>query len=137
MTLIFAFIAPSSKVTKLVYQHLLTGLALNNKTEWGGAKVPGLLVTSPKGTGGKKAENKTKDPEVFWVQTGGERGQKRIRYLGDDTGEDLVETVIEDEEMLAEQRPSKSRRTSDTPASEDKGGTKETFLQVFNRYRKA
>ena len=38
---------------------------------------------------------------------------------------------------MPEQWPSKSRRALDTPAREVKGGTEETFLQVFNRFRKA
>ena len=67
------------------------------------------------------------------------RGQKRVKYQGDDTGKELEEpTEIETQgdEELPDQRPSKCRRTLEIPAREAARATQETFLQVFNRFMK-
>ena len=68
------------------------------------------------------------------------RRQKKIRYLGDDTGNELKEkiddTESQAEEMLPDPRPSKSRRTLETPAREVVRDKQETFLQVFNKFMK-
>ena len=45
---------------------------LNLKSEWGGSKLPGLQVRSPKGTG-KKPEGREEAEK-----TGGSQGDKRI-----------------------------------------------------------
>ena len=66
----------------------------------GGAKIPGILVTQPKGTArGKEAktseegdqgpgpkEERKEEPEqrINWPR-GGRRGTKRYKYLGDDS----------------------------------------------------
>ena len=104
--------------------------ALNNKSEWGG-KVCGLMVTSPKGTGGKGSKERiqVQEAEVAWIQTVGSRRQERVKYSGDDTvGEDTLETALEPQKNLPEQRPGKIRRMSGLPARESQGEKKETFL---------
>ena len=57
----------------------------------GGAKIPGLLVSSPKGTSRKDKEKENQGPDVAWTLTLRGRGQKRIRYEGDNTGKELEE----------------------------------------------
>ena len=52
---------------------------LNLKSEWGGSKLPGLQVHSPKGTG--------KRPEGQADQTGDSQGDKRIVSDPEDLGE--------------------------------------------------
>ena len=37
------------------------GESLNIKTEWGGAKIPGILVTQPKGVAKVKEEERDKE----------------------------------------------------------------------------
>ena len=67
------------------------------------------------------------------------RGQKRIKYQGDDTGKELEEATendIKEEEEILDQGPPKHRRTSETPAREAAPTEKETFLQVFNKFMK-
>ena len=67
------------------------------------------------------------------------RGQKRIKYQGDETGNELEEPTeieIQGEEEILDQGPPKHRRTSETPAREAAPAEKETFLQVFNRFMK-
>ena len=62
----------------------------------GGAKIPGILVTQPKGVAkirGEDEENQDPrakqdleqmlEPQVW--QKGGKRGTKRLKYLGDDS----------------------------------------------------
>ena len=80
------------------------------------------MVSTPKGTAARKeTEKESKGPEVFWALIPTGRGQKRVKYQGDDTGKELEEpTEVEtqgDEELL-DQRPSKCRRTLETPARE-------------------
>ena len=61
---------------------------MNQKTEWGGAKIPGLVVSNPKGIAKEKIDLATK-AEVLEMNNKntnkGGRGQKRVVYLGDDT----------------------------------------------------
>ena len=67
------------------------------------------------------------------------RGQKRIRYQGDDTGKELeepTENEIQRDEEILDQGPPKHRRTSGTPAREATITKQETFLQVFNKFMK-
>ena len=80
----------------------------------------------------------------------GGRGQKRVKYEGDDTGEELedennevldneVKNDDENEDVLMDPRPPKVRRTleaSRTPATAAPVPKKETFLQVFNTFMK-
>ena len=67
------------------------------------------------------------------------RGQKRIKYQGDDTGKELEESTendIQEEEEILDQGPPKHRRTSETPAREAAITKQETFLQVFKKFMK-
>ena len=67
------------------------------------------------------------------------RGQKRIKYQGDDTGKELeepTESENQGEEEMPDQGPSKYRRTSETPARVAARTKQETFLQVFNKFMK-
>ena len=67
------------------------GESLNQISEWGGAKTPALLVTSSKGIakispGNKEEVNESQEAhEIFWKET--KRGQKRLKYLGEDQGQ--------------------------------------------------
>ena len=59
--------------------------SLNSKNEWGGAKIPSLPVSSPKGvaktTGNRKQSQETDVPEHLEdLRKAMARGQKRIRY---------------------------------------------------------
>ena len=62
--------------------------SLNSKNEWGGAKIPSLLVSSPKGTAGKKTPDEEKDSNLEDRQEeSGEilrravrKGIKRLQY---------------------------------------------------------
>ena len=113
------------------------GENLNNKSEWGGAKIPGLLVSTPKGIASDQEVKEDKGPEVSWVLTSKGRGQKRFKYWGDDTGKELEEQTdvaeSQGDEVLLDPRPSKSRRTLETPAREVVRDMQETFLQVFRK----
>ena len=66
--------------------------ALNRKTEWGGAKIPGILVTQPKGVAKqtKNATNIEDNKAEFEVKiesnNKNRRGFKRMKYKGDDSG---------------------------------------------------
>ena len=104
------------------------------------------MVSTPKGIASDQEVKEDKGPEVSWVLTSKGRGQKRVKYRGDDTGKELEESMVgdtkgdptegdtkEDEEIL-EQGPPKHRRTSETPARETAPAEKETFLQVFKRF---
>ena len=106
----------------------------------GGAIIPGLMVTTPKGTAGKETGKESKGPEVFWTFMSAGRGQKRVKYQGDDTGmelEERTELETQEQEKLPGHRPCKIRRTLETPAREVSKEKQETFLQVFNRFMKA
>ena len=68
---------------------------MNRKSEWGGAKIPGLVVESPKGVvnkdfGKQKEKEITQDEAGIIMKEYLRRGrkEKRMRYLGDDTQED-------------------------------------------------
>ena len=115
------------------------GESLNTKTEWGGAKIPGILVTQPKGVAKVKGEDGDSqdpgsgqqqdleqvvlEPQVW--QKGGKRGIKRLKYLGDDSkfnmfSEDEGGTRdIQDVELVApkleKRRRSRSPDLKDTP----------------------
>ena len=64
--------------------------SLNSKNEWGGAKIPSILVTSPKGIArqmkeGEKAGQETQSREdlpqhVVDFRSALSRGQKRLNY---------------------------------------------------------
>ena len=58
--------------------------SLNAKYEWGGAKIPSILVTSPKGTAAAKTDKGEKEEEFDGkerLQTALRRGQQRLRYV--------------------------------------------------------
>ena len=66
--------------------------SLNQKTEWGGAKIPSLLVNSPKGLAKDYRKVRSKDSEKAepqkpaWIlEEAIRRGQKRLKYTGDDS----------------------------------------------------
>ena len=107
--------------------------ALNKKTEWGGAKIPGILVTQPKGVAKQQKEitdTEENTDEVIKIniepqtysRNRNKRGTKRLKYVGDDTGanEAFLETLEEEEsgQQRQEQEPGttkRSRRTSPAP----------------------
>ena len=64
------------------------GRSLNLKTEWGGAKIPGILVTQPKGVSkARSVENQTPtepQEERFRTSSRRNKGIKRTKYNGDD-----------------------------------------------------
>ena len=85
---------------------------------------------TPKGTAGKETRKESKGPEVFWALMSAERGQKRVKYQGDDTGMELeepTEVETQEDEKLPDHRPSKCRRTLETPAREISKENQETF----------
>ena len=61
--------------------------SLNSKTEWGGAKIPSILVTKPKRVAainsdkGEKEEEETESEEWRRLQAAVRRGHKRLRYV--------------------------------------------------------
>ena len=62
---------------------------LNRKSEWGGAKLPGLDVLTPKGVvkedfGNEKEQQEAEEEAARIMKEANKKGQKRIRYLGDD-----------------------------------------------------
>ena len=86
---------------------------LNLKTEWGGAKIPSVLVHSPKGLGKQgsaELEEGDMDQEDQETREAGKRlrealrrGQKRLQY----------QEVVTVEDLHQEQGPGKRRRTTE------------------------
>ena len=92
--------------------------SLNLKTEWGGAKIPGILVSQPKGV------SKVEEPDSRMIKEHKEekerfvskKGTKRIAYNGDDRRREIREEV----EEQSQQRPDvcgvgKRRRSTSPP----------------------
>lgn len=121
--------------------------ALNRKTEGGGAKIPGILVTHPKGIA-KQQKDRTEmkedaeEPRNIIVEpqtynSRNRRGIKRLKYIGDDTGanETFLETIEEEELSLErpEQEPGtrkRCRRTSPAPSKAYKSPKKPKVSKV-------
>ena len=107
----------------------------------GGAKIPGILVTQPKGVAKSKEEDKENQDsgakqdleqvlELASWQKGGKRGTKRLKYLGDETkfnmfSEDEGGTGDIQEEKQEAPKLEKRRRSR----SPDLGGTPEPPTQ--------
>ena len=85
------------------------GRSLNLKTEWGGAKIPGILVSQPKGVSKTKSvENRTSvelHQEGSKMNSKKSKGIKRITYNGDDRSQykDEQEEQEQQEEDTEEQ----------------------------------
>ena len=76
---------------------------LNRKSEWGGSKIPGMTVETPKGVvaqnygeNERKKEGNSEGERVQEIMKEvARKGLKRVRYVGDDSQEmelDLEET---------------------------------------------
>ena len=74
--------------------------SLNQKSEWGGAKIPALLVTSPKGIVNVSCrteidEQQERAQEI--LNKAGRRGLKRLSYLGEDKDVEVdLQSQLED-----------------------------------------
>ena len=93
--------------------------SLNSKNEWGGAKIPSLLVSSPKGVaenvGDRKQSQETDTHEhLEGLRKAIARGQKRIRYRELDP--DQANVTLEQENL--ERNPRKRRKGN---AAADRG----------------
>ena len=59
---------------------------MNVKTEWGGAKIPGILVSQPKGVSRiREPDSRMKEDREDKGRFVSKKGTKRIAYNGDDT----------------------------------------------------
>ena len=75
----------------------------------GGAKIPGMIVTSPKGVlpenfgqnEGKEDIGSDQLEAAETVKEAVRKGQKRIRYLGDDSQETDIDRIEEEETEMA------------------------------------
>ena len=96
------------------------GRSLNLKTEWGGAKIPGILVTQPKGVSkARSVENQTPtepQEERFRTSSRRNKGIKRTKYNGDDRRQMIEEHSEEQGTSRPDGRENKRSRRVPPPS---------------------
>ena len=135
----------------------------------GGAKIPGIVVQTPKGVVSEKfgkEEKEENDNETQRcaeiLEKAGKKGQKRVRYLGDDTEKEgqketeekeyIVEEVLENMEGNYERRVTgkgrrlnneepqiekeKEERDNEKEGGPEKKQEPQTFSEIYYRTRK-
>ena len=92
--------------------------SLNQKTEWGGAKIPSLLAKSPKGVARLVRSQETEaDPDIEpqWIlEEAVNRGRKRLEYLDDDRKQQEESEEVNIDEQVKE-NPAKRQKCQETP----------------------
>lgn len=107
--------------------------SLNLKSEWGGAKIPSLLVSTPKGLAKLIEETEDGEPSQETqeikkrLKEAATRGQKRLEYMEEYTGEEETELKEQDEVQGVTNQLEDTKRTGGEPKRARKGGVEPKF----------
>ena len=125
--------------------HESTGRMFEQEIRVGGAKIPGLVVESPKGVvnkdfGKQKEKEQTQNEAGMIMKEYMRRGrkEKRMRYLGDDTQEDKEseeeDGIMEGNSEYKERRiPGKGRKTKESETGKEGGITQKEDCKITQK----
>ena len=87
------------------------------KNEWGGAKIPSILVKTPKGVAKNTQDNKKEagsaETQSWFLEEAVRRGRKRLEYVADESKEASENEEDTEVSSIEEQNPPKRKRDPD------------------------